>query len=84
MSLDLRLLLSQSVCRMELQTPTRADDRHGVRIALAVKNWRQRDLARYIGMDETILSRILTGALRGNPEHWRAIWRGLSSSEDDA
>jgi hypothetical protein len=62
----------------ELQTPPAATDRHGVRIALAVKQQTQRDLARRIGMDETILSRILAGIMRGSPDQWRAIWRGLA------
>jgi transcriptional regulator with XRE-family HTH domain len=65
----------------ELQTTRVSTDGHGVRIALAVKNWSQRDLARRIGMDETLLSRLLTGTLRGSQAQWRSIWRGLSSED---
>ncbi len=63
-----------------LQTPVPTDG-HGVRIALAVKGWTQRDLARRIAMDETVLSRILSGTLRGTSLQWGAIWSGLSSED---
>lgn len=61
----------------EVQT-TPATDGHGARIALVIRRETQRDFAHRIGMHPTILSRVLSGTLRGTPAQWRSIWRGLS------
>jgi transcriptional regulator with XRE-family HTH domain len=53
---------------------------HAVRIALAVKGWRQSDLARATGLDAGDLSKILRG-YKARPEVWQLIWGALASSD---